>query len=436
MDDDDDDEMAADGDEVEEEQFVNESPPHVGRALAGGGGGGRGVMKESLVVVRDPTAASSHAVPAAGGIDDADFERDELDVISPARPAAVALSPGKRDRRRAATDVEHRSELVERRLNTAAAAAASAAIKVTDNDTSRQQSGVSARPTTTSRSTSEIRASVSLSHSLSKSAATSTSTSSLSERKAAKPLAGKLPMGGWKVATPQKQGDLFFDLGSGSGVAATTTSLNADRLRAKTTPRQQAPQDLSIFGIAPGVAAKADGAGERAADETMTAGSRGKSAAEAIAVPAANAMDKKRKHADRDVESGAARATAAPTASQVKRRKASGKDVADYRAKYLRAFPNFVFHFDLEADASVVRSLRECVKKLGGRVEEFLSKKVTHVISHRAPGGQSGADSKSKALTPKDVNNNVSRGKTGAAARSADLFKKPDLPAKLDVAAR
>lgn len=237
------------------------------------------------------------------------------------------------------------------------------------------------------------------------------------------------------------------------GVQSTNTSaasITAATARAKTAKQSE---EMSIFGIAPGVAA-------RAASEIVVVGSRDKTVIQeaAATLPAGNrdttATDKKRKQADRDADgqgSTAAAAaavvatatTAVPPASQVKRRKASGKDVADYRAKYLKAFPNFVFHFDLEADASVVRSLRESVKKLGGRVEEFLSKKVTHVISHKAPGQNGSAnsgDSKpsvtatTTVLTPKDVNNS-SRMKNTAIGRSADLFKKPELPVKQDVVA-
>ncbi len=48
----------------------------------------------------------------------------------------------------------------------------------------------------------------------------------------------------------------------------------------------------------------------------------------------------------------------------------------------LRVFPNFIFHFD-SVDDSTVKKYTSLIKKLGGQVDQFFSRKVTHVITTR-----------------------------------------------------
>ncbi|KAI0087943.1 Dfp1/Him1, central region-domain-containing protein [Irpex rosettiformis] len=59
----------------------------------------------------------------------------------------------------------------------------------------------------------------------------------------------------------------------------------------------------------------------------------------------------------------------------------------DFRVKYSRAFPSWVFYFDLDALESDTPSIRKELEKLvlhmGARVEDFFSKDVTHLIVTR-----------------------------------------------------
>ncbi|KAI0686363.1 Dfp1/Him1, central region-domain-containing protein [Cytidiella melzeri] len=56
----------------------------------------------------------------------------------------------------------------------------------------------------------------------------------------------------------------------------------------------------------------------------------------------------------------------------------------DFRVRYTRAFPNWVFYFDLEAlepdTAAVRKELEKMVLFMGARVEDFFSKDVTHLV--------------------------------------------------------
>ncbi|PWZ02630.1 hypothetical protein BCV70DRAFT_3501 [Testicularia cyperi] len=54
-----------------------------------------------------------------------------------------------------------------------------------------------------------------------------------------------------------------------------------------------------------------------------------------------------------------------------------------WRQKWRRAFPNFIFHFDSMDDATV-RSLTKVIHYLGGAVDQFFSRSVTHVITSRS----------------------------------------------------
>jgi regulatory subunit for Cdc7p protein kinase len=53
-----------------------------------------------------------------------------------------------------------------------------------------------------------------------------------------------------------------------------------------------------------------------------------------------------------------------------------------WRQKYKRAFPNFIFHFD-SVDAASAKRYGEFILELGGHVDQFFSRRVTHVITTR-----------------------------------------------------
>lgn len=53
-----------------------------------------------------------------------------------------------------------------------------------------------------------------------------------------------------------------------------------------------------------------------------------------------------------------------------------------WRQKYLRVFPQFIFHFDSVDDATA-KKYTSLIQKLGGHVDQFFSRKVTHVVTTR-----------------------------------------------------
>lgn len=103
-----------------------------------------------------------------------------------------------------------------------------------------------------------------------------------------------------------------------------------------------------------------------------------------------------------------------------------------WRQKYLRVFPNFIFHFD-SVDVGTARKYTTLIQKLGGHVDQFFSRKVTHLITTRrfphdaapeetnAPRGPSITDKSSahKLFRPSFLATRTSSTKTGGdAARS------------------
>ncbi|CBQ67784.1 related to Hsk1-interacting molecule 1 [Sporisorium reilianum SRZ2] len=103
-----------------------------------------------------------------------------------------------------------------------------------------------------------------------------------------------------------------------------------------------------------------------------------------------------------------------------------------WRQKFLRAFPNFIFHFD-SVDDGTARKYTTLIQKLGGHVDQFFSRKVTHLITTRrfphatapeeanAPAGPSIADKSSahKLFRPSFLATRTSSTKAGGnAARS------------------
>lgn len=62
------------------------------------------------------------------------------------------------------------------------------------------------------------------------------------------------------------------------------------------------------------------------------------------------------------------------------RRRQSEQEI--WRQKFLRAFPQFIFHFD-SVDDVTAKKFTALIQKLGGHVDQFFSRKVTHVITTR-----------------------------------------------------
>ncbi|KAF9502036.1 hypothetical protein BDN71DRAFT_1460637 [Pleurotus eryngii] len=64
---------------------------------------------------------------------------------------------------------------------------------------------------------------------------------------------------------------------------------------------------------------------------------------------------------------------------------------AEFREKYTKAFPSWVFYFDPDIlDVANTEALRQDMKRkihlLGGRVDDFFSKDITHLITDQVPG--------------------------------------------------
>ncbi|GAA5926324.1 hypothetical protein JCM10213_007433 [Rhodosporidiobolus nylandii] len=59
------------------------------------------------------------------------------------------------------------------------------------------------------------------------------------------------------------------------------------------------------------------------------------------------------------------------------------QETAQWRAKYKKAFPSFTFYFDAIDEATKAMLSKE-VRKLGAAVDNFFSKKVTHVVTTRS----------------------------------------------------
>ncbi|KAK4699237.1 regulatory subunit for Cdc7p protein kinase, partial [Phenoliferia sp. Uapishka_3] len=92
--------------------------------------------------------------------------------------------------------------------------------------------------------------------------------------------------------------------------------------------------------------------------------------------------------AARDVTNAAAAADAARRKKrerQEKHEKMEAESLA-WRQKYKKAFPSFVFYFD-HIDEATTPGLTKQVERLGSTVDNFFSKKVTHVVTTRPVPG-------------------------------------------------
>ncbi|KAJ3556174.1 hypothetical protein NM688_g2173 [Phlebia brevispora] len=73
---------------------------------------------------------------------------------------------------------------------------------------------------------------------------------------------------------------------------------------------------------------------------------------------------------------------AATTTTVLDRKARRVEKEQEFRDKYSRAFPNWVFYFDLDTVPSTVKdTLGKRVAQMGARVEEFFSREVTHFIT-------------------------------------------------------
>nr|XP_031864403.1 uncharacterized protein CI109_000317 [Kwoniella shandongensis]KAA5531475.1 hypothetical protein CI109_000317 [Kwoniella shandongensis] len=75
-----------------------------------------------------------------------------------------------------------------------------------------------------------------------------------------------------------------------------------------------------------------------------------------------------------------------------------------WRDKWTRAFPNLVFHFEIGAEEGPGRNMRNRVLKMGAKVDQFFSTRVTHLI---VKGGNS--PQKAKPLAPTRRGDNAVR---------------------------
>ncbi|GAA5836727.1 hypothetical protein JCM11251_002709 [Rhodosporidiobolus azoricus] len=80
------------------------------------------------------------------------------------------------------------------------------------------------------------------------------------------------------------------------------------------------------------------------------------------------------------VGEGAKRKTKRATAGDKEK---LAQESAQWRAKYKKAFPSFTFYFDA-IDETIKAQLSLQVRKLGASVDNFFSKKVTHVVTTRS----------------------------------------------------
>ncbi|KAF8444509.1 Dfp1/Him1, central region-domain-containing protein [Boletus edulis BED1] len=99
------------------------------------------------------------------------------------------------------------------------------------------------------------------------------------------------------------------------------------------------------------------------------------------------------------------------------RRQAREAAKNEFRVKYTRAFPSWVFYFDLDQldpDIAALRnSLVSRVTQLGARVEDFFSNEITHLITNQA-------------ITAEDIHSNKENArKLRGAARTPSLLKSP-----------
>ncbi|KAG8956155.1 hypothetical protein FRC04_004230 [Tulasnella sp. 424] len=119
----------------------------------------------------------------------------------------------------------------------------------------------------------------------------------------------------------------------------------------------------------------------------------------------------------------------APSASKDAKRKYTKeeriqreREITNFKEKYTKAFPNFRFYFH-GLDAGLKKELSAKVKSLGGRVEDFFSGNVTHLISNRARPTPDHAEGLDK--NKENVSQNRSGKSSSASLKSPIQLKSP-----------
>ncbi|GAA6058220.1 hypothetical protein JCM3770_005021 [Rhodotorula araucariae] len=129
---------------------------------------------------------------------------------------------------------------------------------------------------------------------------------------------------------------------------------------------------------------------------------------------------------------GAATATAAQEARR-KARKATAQEKEkaatenqQWRTKFRKAFPSFTFYFDA-IDETTKASLSAQVKRLGSSVDQFFSKKVTHVVTSRpVPTAAGKENSPTTSTTGGIVDSAAGKAKKQSTARSPKIYELPN----------
>ncbi|GAA5890520.1 hypothetical protein JCM8208_004900 [Rhodotorula glutinis] len=133
-----------------------------------------------------------------------------------------------------------------------------------------------------------------------------------------------------------------------------------------------------------------------------------------------------------------AAAAATATAQDVRRksRKATAQDKEkaatenqQWRNKFRKAFPSFTFYFDA-IDEPTKASLGAQVKRLGSSVDQFFSKKVTHVVTSRPVPSAAGKENVSDSPAASKVGGGMLESAAGkvkkAATRSPKMYELPN----------
>ncbi|KAL8280720.1 hypothetical protein RQP46_006724 [Phenoliferia psychrophenolica] len=102
--------------------------------------------------------------------------------------------------------------------------------------------------------------------------------------------------------------------------------------------------------------------------------------------------------AARDVTAAATTADAARRKKREKHERMEAESLA-WRQKYKKAFPSFVFYFD-HIDEATKPGLTKQVERLGSTVDNFFSKKVTHVVTTRPVPGASNKENVDSPAPP------------------------------------
>ncbi|GAA5968426.1 hypothetical protein JCM8115_006382 [Rhodotorula mucilaginosa] len=105
------------------------------------------------------------------------------------------------------------------------------------------------------------------------------------------------------------------------------------------------------------------------------------------------------------------------------------QDTQQWRQKYRKAFPSFTFYFDA-IDEATQSTLGSAVRKLGASVDNFFSKKVTHVVTSRSiptATSASGKENVDSASASRLATTNSAAGRARKpTARSPKIYELPN----------